>query len=112
MALRGGIPIECIIDQAKSIRPCTSYVCRSKSKGDTSEGTSCPSAIGLALQDMYNKIKDNSIVDIDDEELEDEFIVDENEVDVEKPKCPECGEPLAFEGGCIICHNCGYSKCD
>lgn len=26
-------------------------------------------------------------------------------------KCPECGEPLWMEGGCCICKNCGYSKC-
>lgn len=25
--------------------------------------------------------------------------------------CPECGNDLTREGGCIICKNCGYSKC-
>ena len=25
--------------------------------------------------------------------------------------CPECGEPLVFEGGCNVCKNCGWSKC-
>ena len=25
--------------------------------------------------------------------------------------CPECGAPLSFEGGCCICHSCGYSEC-
>ena len=34
-----------------------------------------------------------------------------------KPKqkenvCPECGEGMNAEGGCVICKNCGYSKCD
>ena len=28
-----------------------------------------------------------------------------------KALCPECGEPLIFEGGCNSCKNCGYSKC-
>jgi ribonucleoside-diphosphate reductase alpha chain len=28
-----------------------------------------------------------------------------------KSLCPECGEPLVFEGGCNICKNCGWSKC-
>lgn len=27
-------------------------------------------------------------------------------------KCPDCGEQLSFEGGCAICKNCGYSRCD
>ena len=26
-------------------------------------------------------------------------------------KCPECGAELKHEGGCNICHSCGYSKC-
>lgn len=25
--------------------------------------------------------------------------------------CPECGEPIAFEEGCLTCHYCGFSKC-
>lgn len=25
--------------------------------------------------------------------------------------CPECGKLLEHEGGCVICRNCGYSKC-
>ncbi|MCF7807527.1 MAG: adenosylcobalamin-dependent ribonucleoside-diphosphate reductase [Candidatus Marinimicrobia bacterium] len=25
--------------------------------------------------------------------------------------CPECGSTIAHEGGCLLCHNCGYSKC-
>ncbi|MCQ2324064.1 MAG: adenosylcobalamin-dependent ribonucleoside-diphosphate reductase [Paludibacteraceae bacterium] len=25
--------------------------------------------------------------------------------------CPNCGEPLIYEEGCMHCRNCGYSKC-
>lgn len=25
--------------------------------------------------------------------------------------CPECGQPLLFQEGCLICQSCGYSKC-
>jgi len=25
--------------------------------------------------------------------------------------CPECGKPVEHEGGCVICRNCGFSKC-
>ena len=28
-----------------------------------------------------------------------------------KNKCPECGDNLVMESGCIICKNCGHSKC-
>jgi ribonucleoside-diphosphate reductase alpha chain len=25
--------------------------------------------------------------------------------------CPECGGPVEHEGGCCVCHSCGYSEC-
>lgn len=107
-ALRGGIPIEVIIDQAKSIRPCTAYVSRTKTKGDTSPGTSCPYAIGLALQDLYNKTKDSYAED----ELEVTETKPVKQIKQIKNACPECGEPLEHEGGCVVCKTCGFSKCD
>lgn len=113
-ALRGGIPIECIIDQAKSIRPCTSYVCRTKLKGDTSPGSSCPYAIGLALQDLYEKSKNNFNFDSDEEEQESPVEKETFEIKKETTnvRCPDCGEPLVFEGSCNVCKNCGWSGCD
>lgn len=135
-ALRGGIPIEAIVDQAKSIRPCNAYVSRTKSKHDTSPGTSCPSAIGLALQDLYNKTKE---LYISDDILEEEFDACKssccscergdlehtdttNHTDIseliDNMICPECGARLQSSGGCVICMGddktpgCGWSKCD
>ena len=26
-------------------------------------------------------------------------------------KCPECGQTISFEEGCMICHFCGFTKC-
>jgi ribonucleoside-diphosphate reductase alpha chain len=26
-------------------------------------------------------------------------------------KCPECGQVVSFEEGCLICHFCGFNKC-
>ncbi|MDY0191494.1 MAG: vitamin B12-dependent ribonucleotide reductase [Desulfuromonas sp.] len=25
--------------------------------------------------------------------------------------CPDCGGPIEHEGGCCVCHSCGYSEC-
>jgi ribonucleoside-diphosphate reductase alpha chain len=25
--------------------------------------------------------------------------------------CPDCGGPVEHEGGCMVCHACGYSEC-
>ena len=107
-SLRAGVPIEAIIDQAMSIRPCTAYVNRTKTRGDTSPGTSCPSAIGCALKDINERYLVPSIIDYEEENLEELKEEPENNAML----CPECGEPLQFEGGCNICKTCGHSKCD
>ena len=115
-ALRGGVPIEAIIDQAMSIRPCNAYVARTKSKGDTSKGTSCPSAIGYALKDLKEKMHERCFTELDDDsEVLCECVSIESETKqnvLATPKCPECGEEITFEGGCNICKTCGWSKCD
>jgi ribonucleoside-diphosphate reductase alpha chain len=123
LSLRAGVPLNEIIDQTTSIRPCKAYTDRTAKKKDTSKGTSCPSAIGHALKELQEKI--NSRCFIDDEDLEDiEFCgnacedcslcsaKENTQKDYNKSKCPECGEPIAFEGGCNVCKNCGWSKCD
>lgn len=100
LLLRAGVSVDAIIDQAMSIRPCNAYVNRTKSKRDTSAGTSCPSAIGYALKDLQSKMKDMRSSD-------------EANVNTDnKAKCPECGAELTFEGGCNICKSCGWSKCE
>lgn len=128
LSLRAGVPIESIIDQCKSIKPCPAYVSRTNKKHDTSKGSSCPSAIGYALEDLYSKIQERCFTDFDlnneDTEYGDEVICDLSECsstcneDIESPKCPECGAKLQQSGGCVICagdethSGCGWSKCD
>ena len=116
-ALRGGIPIEVLIDQAKSIRPCTAYVCRTKSKGDTSPGTSCPMAIGLALQDLYEKSKEDFYTTDETSDIKNKLFMPQVKTTT-SITCPECGSTLQNSGGCVICMGdethpgCGWSKCD
>jgi ribonucleoside-diphosphate reductase alpha chain len=120
LALRGGIPIEAIIDQAMSIKPCKAYCDRTKLKHDTSRGTSCPQSIGYAMEELNHKIQDRCFADddgydveipIDIEEIDDETEISNN-LDFQNPTCPECGEELFMEGGCVICKSCGWSRCD
>lgn len=111
LAARGGIDVYSIVDQLQSSGTCPSYAVRKATKHDTSKGSSCPVAIGNALIAMYKEMK-NDIGD-DDESLKTEnkpVKIKENKSN--KPKCPECGEELFFEGGCNICKSCGWSKCD
>lgn len=113
LALRGGIPIESIIDQAMSIKPCKAYCDRTKLIGDTSKGTSCPSALGNAMLDLYDKIQNRVFDDSEDEveEYPNENLPYTETPDILKQHCPECGAELYHEGGCNICKSCGWSKC-
>lgn len=126
LALRSGIPVSEVIKQLKKVHSCPAYRARKIQKGDTSIGTSCPSAIGYAIEELCNKINDRLFdgVDVDDDLLWDdsdhnmmiESWYEDGKSEIEdlktKPTCPECGEPLVFEGGCNICKACGWSKCD
>ena len=115
LAARGGIDVYSIIDQLKSSGTCPSYAVRTATKHDTSKGSSCPVAIGNALLDMYNEIQ-NDIMCADENEVLEEKPIQKLKTEIKnkervKPVCPECGEELAFEGGCNICKACGWSKC-
>ena len=121
LCLRGGIDVSEIIKQLKKVHSCPAYRARKIQKGDTSIGTSCPSAIGYAIEDLCEKIN-NRLFDTDeltDEDMptlwyEDWYEDSKSEIEDlhSKPTCPECGEPIVFEGGCNICKSCGWSKCD
>ena len=115
LAARGGVPIESIIDQLDSCGTCPSYAVRRATKGDTSKGSCCPIAVGNALKDMYNEIQEELNAGIDDMvEYETTDMICDGQVvhSITTAKCPRCGEPLIFEGGCNICKACGHSKCD
>ncbi len=39
------------------------------------------------------------------------FIKDGTTVVGSNDRCPDCGEKLIFQDGCVLCPNCGFSKC-
>ena len=99
--LRAGVAVEAVIDSAKGVK-CSSCA-RSKKKVD---GLSCGDIVAKAIETEYNyrKGKKNT--------KKVEKIAEKVEKNEEKAKCPECGAELSFTGGCNICPECGYSKCD
>ena len=107
---RGGIDISEVVKQLKKVRTCPAYRARTMMHGDTSKGTSCPSAIGYAIEELNDKIQER--VFTDEEEIENNTLDDTVDADSVEYPCPECGEALTFEGGCNICKSCGWSKCD
>lgn len=135
IGLRSGISAESIIEQLKGIR-CHSTL-RQRGKGNNEINVlSCPDAIGKALEKVMNMsiiTDDKNIADIA-QEIEDEqsrsldncsicTLSDmcNNEISIGVDQCldkcgnlilcPECGNRVEHEGGCVMCRSCGYSKC-
>ena len=111
LAARGGISIYDIIDQLQSCGSCPSYTVRYAKYQDTSRGSCCPMAVGNALLDMYEDVQRDlkGLPSKDAETLSSEE--KQEDTNVVNP-CPQCGDELVFEGGCTICKNCGWTKCD
>lgn len=120
LSARAGVDVYTIADQLRSCPACPSYVGRTMTKHDTSKGKCCPDAVANALIEMYKEMQE-SISDGDkdistsvkSQAIKKNIESKESIVDVEiKNPCPVCGEELTFEGGCNVCKNCGWSKCD
>ena len=107
--MRAGMTIESIIDATKGVK-CSACTKISGSKAKPIDGLSCGDIVARTIQEEYDRFKH--------EKAEIKYPVqDIKEMAVElkgysQHICPECGENLANEGGCIVCKNCGYSKCD
>ncbi len=96
LAIRGGIPVEEIIEQLQSTHACPSYqFARGRGK-KLSPGKSCASAIARKLQDMLAELngKESAVPGGG------------------KEKCPACGAfAMQKAEGCRVCVSCGFSIC-
>jgi ribonucleoside-diphosphate reductase alpha chain len=100
LAIRGGIPVEEIIEQLQSTHSCPSYMlARGKGK-NLSPGRSCASAIAYKVA----KIKEELDKKYNGKSEQEEMLVDDTML------C-QCGQKLERVEGCFVCRNCGYSKC-
>lgn len=111
VAARAGVEINTIVDQLGSTGVCSSYAVRNATRHDTSKGSCCAMAVGNALLDMWNEMK--SEIDADSDYLADETPTPKRATvtTAAESKCPECGERVIFEEGCVTCKACGFSKC-
>ncbi len=91
LALRSGVPVEKIVEQLKGI--CGEHPVFQK------DGLilSIPDAISRVLEKKY--LKDKKITR------------QKHENSLLGEICPECGQKIAFEEGCMTCHFCGFTKC-
>lgn len=109
IALRSGIDVKELVGQLKGIR-CLSTI-RQKERDKRINVLSCPDAIARVIEKVMDmKEEDDNMEEInatpEDCALDTETGL-ENYVSV----CPECGSRIEHESGCVICPNCGYSKC-
>ncbi len=134
IALRSGISAESIVDQLKGIR------CHSTIRQKGLKVLSCPDAIGKVIERLV-KLKNGNSEEAASELAAIEPVDTRNlrsagECDVSAcasctmketcnnpdrnanydnlltiKYCPECGTAVEHEGGCVVCRNCGFSKC-
>jgi ribonucleoside-diphosphate reductase alpha chain len=85
LALRSGIRVDSVIKQLKGIR------CPSPIWQNGKMVLSCPDAMAKVLEVVSG--------------------VSPSQADDMQGVCPECGDVLTHEEGCLVCHGCGFSKC-
>ncbi len=100
LAIRGGIAVDEIVEQLLSTHSCPSYMV-AKGKGrKLSPGKSCASAIAYKIAEIKDMLKKEC---------------DGSQSSTEEPIDPsllcECGAIMERAEGCMVCRNCGYSKC-
>jgi len=91
LALRSGIRVEDIVEQLKGIG--------GEHPVFQKDGLvlSIPDAIAKVLENRYLKGKGGKM--------------SKKERPPKGETCPECGEPISFEEGCLTCRFCGYTRC-
>jgi ribonucleoside-diphosphate reductase alpha chain len=104
IALRSGMDVRSLVEQLKGIRCATTI----RQKG--LKVMSCPDAIGRVIEKVM-QLQNNG----NGKEEELQILSEYEDFDVENELkyvyCPDCGKKLEHEGGCVVCRNCGFSKC-
>lgn len=107
MALRSGIDVEVMVEQLKGIR-CHSTL-RHK---EGLKVLSCPDAIGRVLERMI-KLKNGEKTVMPKLKTHDDPMQEkaEPQYEIRNSICPDCESTVSHESGCLVCRNCGFSKC-
>ena len=103
IALRSGIDVHTIVEQLRGIR------CPSTIRQHGLKCTSCPDAIARVIEQEHEKQVKlgnwSGTLAAEGTKRDAVSCADDGAI------CPECGERLEHESGCVICRMCGYSKC-
>ena len=107
IALRSGMDVKTITSQLRGIR------CPSTIRQPGMKCTSCPDAIARVIEKVVAS-KEFKAAGVHVAETPAPAPKEEPRVPAVAAhirECPECGAKVEHEGGCVMCRNCGYSKC-
>jgi len=90
LAWRSGVQAKQVVKQLLGIS------CHCPSGFGDNKILSCADAVAKAIQDHMKSSG---------------YETGETKSGHERGACPECGGPVEHEGGCSVCHVCGYSEC-
>ena len=96
LAFRYGVPPDKIVKQLRGIR------CHVPHGFGPNQILSCPDAIGKALAEKYHLDGSNG------SKLAGQL---EMPIQYAQGACPDCGGAIEYEGGCMVCRVCGFSRC-
>lgn len=125
IALRSGIDPKNIVKHLKNI------TCHRPYGFGAERVTSCADAIAKTIEEYVsptlelrtngngNKCDENQLeldVQQSGQDLKEEFAAEEASHHTNREAyiggvCRECGGPIEYEGGCLVCRSCGYSEC-
>ncbi|MGE5252656.1 MAG: vitamin B12-dependent ribonucleotide reductase [Planctomycetaceae bacterium] len=94
LAWRSGIHVNSVMKQLADIS------CHSQSGFGENRIRSCADAVAKAIQ---QHLSSNGRGEMEPQEID--------KAPIFKGACPECGGIVEREGGCSVCHACGYSEC-
>ena len=120
--IRGGIPLQYVINQLNGAGSCPSYQYARGSGRTVSKGKSCASAIANVLKDINQELEE--YIRLENSE-ETDAVIDKIDNISSKPElklknettvndelvCEVCGELMISTGGCFQCPSCGNSRC-
>jgi len=101
LAFRSGIKVDNIVDQLSNIKCPACTILKSQGKDVQN---SCPDALAKYIKEKYEQ--GNIVIKETKPKKQQQTKQDKDG----KMTCPNCGEKMRLEAGCIVC-NCGFSKC-
>jgi ribonucleoside-diphosphate reductase alpha chain len=115
--LRSGVDPKLIVKHLRNI------TCHRPSGFGDDRVTSCADAIGKALGQYVDltlgiELSKNPVTDVVTLPFETGPTTEEEQNNLHGNReghvggvCPECGGPIEYEGGCLVCRGCAYSEC-